>query len=84
MLEFLGNRRHELMKLLVRSKTGLTVEEIAGHLSITRNAVRQHLAGLMNEGVVATGATRPSGGRPGVVPAPIFMDGGAARRLDPE
>jgi len=64
MLEFLGNRRHELMKLLVRSKTGLTVEEIAGHLSITRNAVRQHLAGLMNEGVVATGTTRPSGGRP--------------------
>jgi hypothetical protein len=28
MLEFLGNRRHELMKLLVRSKTGLTVEKL--------------------------------------------------------
>jgi len=64
MLEFLGNRRHELLKLLVREKTGLTVDEIAGQLSITRNAVRQHLAGLMNDGVVALGATRPSGGRP--------------------
>ncbi len=64
MLEFLGNRRHELLKLLVREKTGLTVEEIAGRLSITRNAVRQHLAGLMNEGVVAVSGTRPSGGRP--------------------
>src|SRR5262249_45827156 len=64
MLEFLGNRRHELMKLLVREKNGLTVEEIAGALSITRNAVRQHLSGLMNEGVVAVGGTRPSGGRP--------------------
>jgi len=64
MLEFLGNRRHELLKLLVRDKTGLTVEEIAQQLSITRNAVRQHLAGLMNEGVVAVIGTRPSGGRP--------------------
>jgi predicted ArsR family transcriptional regulator len=52
------------MKLLVREKNGLTVDEMARALSITRNAVRQHLAGLMNEGVVAAGATRPSGGRP--------------------
>jgi predicted ArsR family transcriptional regulator len=64
MLELLGNRRHELLKLMLRSKTGLTVEELSTGLSITRNAVRQHLAGLVADGLVAGGRTRPSGGRP--------------------
>ena len=64
MLELLGNRRHELLKLLLRSKGGLTVEELSKDLNITRNAVRQHLAGLVADGLVAGGATRATGGRP--------------------
>ncbi len=64
MLELLGNRRHELMKLLLRSKEGLTVDELSRQLDITRNAVRQHLAGMVADGLVEVGATRPSGGRP--------------------
>lgn len=31
---------------------------------ITRNAVRQHLASLENDGLVTPGVSRPSGGRP--------------------
>ena len=64
MLELLGNRRHELLKLLLRSKTGVTVDELSRRLNITRNAVRQHLAGLVADGLVAGGATRATGGRP--------------------
>lgn len=64
MLAILGNRQRELLKLLLRSKGGLTVVELSEQLHITSNAVRQHLAALENEGLVAQGESRPSGGRP--------------------
>lgn len=64
MLGILGTRQQELLKLLLRSKGGLTVVELSARLGITANAVRQHLAALENEGLVAHGESRPSGGRP--------------------
>lgn len=64
MLEIIGKRQKELLQLLLRNKAGLTVDELAAQLRITRNAVRQHLAALGTDGLVATTATRPSGGRP--------------------
>ena len=64
MLEILGDRQKHLLKLLLKTKSGLTVDELSGGLKITRNAVRQHLAALESDGLVAPGATRPSGGRP--------------------
>jgi predicted ArsR family transcriptional regulator len=64
MLAILGTRQQQLLKLLLRSKGGLTVLELSERLHITSNAVRQHLAALENEGLVAQGKARPSGGRP--------------------
>ncbi|MGH9783070.1 MAG: helix-turn-helix transcriptional regulator [Terriglobia bacterium] len=64
MLEILGDRQKQLLELLLRTKSGLTVDELAKGLKITRNAVRQHLAALESDGLVALGPTRPSGGRP--------------------
>jgi len=64
MLEILGSRQKELLSLLLKNKGGLTVDELAQPLGITRNAVRQHLSALENDRLVAQGATRPSGGRP--------------------
>lgn len=64
MLTILGTRQQALLKLLLRSKGGLTVVELSEGLGITANAVRQHLAALENEGLVAPGESRPSGGRP--------------------
>jgi predicted ArsR family transcriptional regulator len=63
-LEILGERQKELLKLLLRKKSGLTVDELSRELKITRNAVRQHLAALDSNGLVEQVATRPSGGRP--------------------
>jgi predicted ArsR family transcriptional regulator len=40
------------------------VNELAQALGVTRTAVRQHLAALMYEGLVAPGEALPSGGRP--------------------
>ena len=64
MLAILGTRQQELLKLLLRSKGGLTVLELSERLGITANAIRQHLVALENEGLVAHGESRPSGGRP--------------------
>ena len=64
MLEILGDRQKQLLRLLLRNKPGLTVDDLSKGLKITRNAVRQHLAALESDGLVALGPTRPSGGRP--------------------
>ncbi len=64
MLDMLGSRQQDLLTLLLETKSGLTVDELARGLAITRNAVRQHLAALENAGVVMSNETRPSGGRP--------------------
>lgn len=64
MLDMLGSRQQDLLTLLLETKSGLTVDELAAGLAITRNAVRQHLAALENSGVVVASETRPSGGRP--------------------
>lgn len=64
MLEMLGMRQKDLLKLLLKHKAGMTADELCVHLEITRNAVRQHLAALENDGLLARGITRASGGRP--------------------
>ena len=64
MLDILGNRQKQLLQLLLKRKSGLTVDELSKGLKITRNAVRQHLAALESDGLIGLGTTRPSGGRP--------------------
>jgi predicted ArsR family transcriptional regulator len=64
MPEVLRERRKRLMRHLLRNKRGATIDEIARAIGVTRTAVRQHLASLMQEGLVAAGETRPTGGRP--------------------
>ncbi|MGH8482546.1 MAG: helix-turn-helix transcriptional regulator [Nevskiaceae bacterium] len=64
MLELLGRRQMDLLKLLLRHKNGLTVDQLGTQLEITRNAVRQHLAALVGDGLVEAGATQATGGRP--------------------
>ena len=64
MLDMLGMRQKELLKLLLKHKAGMTADELCVQLEITRNAVRQHLAALENDGLVIRGITRASGGRP--------------------
>ncbi len=64
MLEMLGSRQKQLLRLLLKHKAGMTADELSEKLAITRNAVRQHLAALENDGLVKKGLTRASGGRP--------------------
>ena len=59
-----GDRREQLLRLLLERKTGRTVEELARGLRVSRNAVRQHLTSLVAEGLVTKGSTQATGGRP--------------------
>ena len=56
--------QQELLRSLLHNKDGLTVEDLGRALGISRNAVRQHLAALERDGMVARGRTQPTGGRP--------------------
>lgn len=64
MSELFGERRRRLLRHLLRNKAGATVDELARSLGVTRTAVRQHLAALTRDGLVAPGAERVTGGRP--------------------
>jgi predicted ArsR family transcriptional regulator len=64
MSETFGASRNRLMRHLLRNKGGASIDEMAGAVGVTRTAVRQHLAALMRDGLVAAGETRPTGGRP--------------------
>ncbi|PTQ79662.1 transcriptional regulator [Nitrosospira multiformis] len=62
MLNTIGERQKQLLKLLRGSRPGLSVDELSKGLEITRNAVRQHLSSLEGAGLITAGNTRPSGG----------------------
>lgn len=64
MAEVFGERRKQLLRHLLRNKSGATVDDLSRALGVTRTAVRQHLAALMRDTLVAPGAARPTGGRP--------------------
>lgn len=66
MLETFGERQQVLLKALHAKKTGLTIDELASQLSITRTAVKQHLTALEQNGYVSRGSLRlVTRGRPG-------------------
>jgi DeoR family transcriptional regulator, suf operon transcriptional repressor len=58
-----GDTQQKLLTSLLESKAGLTVDELAGALEITRTAVKQHLSGLEKLGYVQHTSAK-SGGRP--------------------
>ena len=64
MTDLYGMRRKQLMRHLLKHKQGASIDELARALGITRTAVRQHLAALARDSLVAPAAERPTGGRP--------------------
>ena len=64
MSEIFGERRKRLLRHLSRTRAGATVQELVQVLDVTRTAVRQHIAALIRDGLVAPSAQIPSGGRP--------------------
>ena len=56
--------RRALMRQLLHHKEGMTIDELAASLGISRSAVQQHLALLEREGLVGSAVRRRPMGRP--------------------
>lgn len=63
-LRQLGTTQRKLLRRLLLSPQGASVEDLCHALGVTHNAVRQHLTALMAQGFVAHGESIASGGRP--------------------
>ncbi|MDD1607776.1 MAG: HTH domain-containing protein [Methylococcaceae bacterium] len=64
MTEKIKPRQQQILKLLLENKTGLSIDEIAMALDISRNAVQQHFAVLEKDGYIQTGMVNKTAGRP--------------------
>jgi predicted ArsR family transcriptional regulator len=64
MVEGLGRTQQDLLNALLHQPAGMSIDDLASSLAITRTAVRQHLSALERDGLVMRGATRPTGRRP--------------------
>ena len=62
-----GNRQRELLEKLLFKKIGLTIDDLAKELRISRNAVQQHTLALEKGGYIAKGKLTSTGGRPSQV-----------------
>ncbi|HEV2067111.1 MAG TPA: ArsR family transcriptional regulator [Thermomicrobiales bacterium] len=59
---FFGSTRGRVVTLLRRERR--TVDELAGELGLTDNAIRTHLVALERDGLVTQGESRRGGGKP--------------------
>lgn len=59
-----GTTQQKLLRALLQSPQGATVELLCETLHVTHNAIRQHLTALIGAGLVERGSARPTGGRP--------------------
>lgn len=57
-------RQREILDLFLKNRAGLSIDEIANTLSISRNAVQQHLSSLEKDGFIQTGELKKTAGRP--------------------
>jgi predicted ArsR family transcriptional regulator len=60
----LGPTQQRLLRQLLMSPGGCSVEDLCLRLKVTHNAVRQHLTALMAQGHAERVASRATGGRP--------------------
>ena len=63
-LESLGERQQQLLRHLLQFPDGLTVDELSKALSISRNAVNQHIATLESAGLIGSSIQPQARGRP--------------------
>jgi len=66
MLHVIAGRRQDILRLLLEKKGGLTVDQIAAELGVTRSAARDHVRSMERDELIAPSLTPiPTGGRPG-------------------
>jgi DeoR family transcriptional regulator, suf operon transcriptional repressor len=64
MTEQIKPRQQQILRLLLENKAGLSIDELANILKISRNAVQQHLTVLEKDGYIKVGEFNKTAGRP--------------------
>ncbi len=64
MTDRISPRQHQILELLLNNRTGLSINEIANALRISRNAVQQHFSTLERDGYIQQGEAKKTAGRP--------------------
>ncbi len=64
MFQGMGRTQQDLLAALLYQPAGMSIDDLAGHLAVTRTAIRQHLSALERDGLILRGETRPTGRRP--------------------
>ena len=64
MSERIRPRQHQILNLLLENKAGLSIDEIATALNISRNAVQQHFVVLERDGYIRADLLNKTAGRP--------------------
>lgn len=64
MNEKIKSRQQHILKMLLEHKAGLSIDELAAALDISRNAVQQHLTVLERDGYIQVGVLSKTAGRP--------------------
>ena len=64
LLNTFGSRQKALLEALLHHRTGISVDELAGHLNISRNATNQHLSSLSRLDLIDSDLRPSTGGRP--------------------
>ena len=59
-----GSRQEQILTLLLNSAAGVSIDEMAAAMDISRTAVKQHLVGLEKQQWVQEAALNSTGGRP--------------------
>lgn len=67
MADKISSRQHQILKLLLENRSGLTIDEISTALDISRNAVTQHFSSLEKKGYLQSCALNKTAGRPACI-----------------
>ena len=60
----ISSRQHQILELLLKNRAGLSIDEIANVLDISRNAVQQHFSTLERDHLIKKGVLKKTAGRP--------------------
>ncbi|MEC4748484.1 HTH domain-containing protein [Methylomicrobium sp. Wu6] len=60
----ISSRQNQILKLLLENRNGLSIDDIADALDISRTAVQQHFAAIENEGYIKKNTLNKTAGRP--------------------
>ncbi len=64
MKNFVTSRQHQLLEIMLKGRSAVSIDELSGVLEISRTAVQQHITVLQRDGYIEHGQSVRTAGRP--------------------